>query len=76
MTFSRLVSSLFPAAAAALVFAGLSLAPRAAHADVSAKVADIAAKGTIPPAVPVEAGLGLGMVAALLAVGMERRARR
>jgi hypothetical protein len=76
MTLSRLFSSLLPAAALAAVFAGVSLTPRMAHADVSAKVADIAAKGNIPPAVPVEAGLGFGMVAALFAVGMERRARR
>jgi hypothetical protein len=76
MTFSRLFSSLLPAAALAIVFAGVSLAPRTAHADVSAKVADIAAKGSIPAAVPVEAGLGFGMVAALFAVGMQRRTRR
>jgi hypothetical protein len=76
MTLSRLIPSLVSAVALAAVFAGTSLTPRVAHADVSPKVADIAAKGNIPPVVPVEAGLGLGMVAALLAVGAGRRARR
>jgi len=76
MTLSRPIASLLPAVALAAVFAGVSLAPRVAHADVSANVADIAAKGSISPAVPVEAGLGLGMAAALLAFGMDRRARR
>ncbi len=76
MTVSRPTASLLPALALAAVFAGVSLAPSVALADVSANVADIAAKGSIPRAVPVESGLGLGMVAALVAFGLDRRARR
>jgi hypothetical protein len=76
MTISRRVPSFLSALAFASVIAAGSLTPEVAHADVSARVADIASKGTIPPAVPVEAGLGFGMAAAMLAFGMSRRARR
>jgi len=71
MKVSRLASWLPVVAVVAVV----ALAPRPAHADVSVRVADIAAKGTIPPVVPVEAGLGLGFAAGLLALGMQRRSR-
>ena len=76
MTVSRRFPSLLSALAFASVVLAGSLTPKVAHADVSPRVADIASKGTIPPAVPVEAGLGFGMAAAMLAFGMGRRARR
>lgn len=76
MFMPRSLASLVSAATVALAFAGASLVSQVAQADVSPRVADIAAKGTIRPIVPVEAGLGLGLAAALLALGMDRRRAR
>ncbi len=75
-SFSRLL----PLGVVVGAVAAATLAPRAAMAsgasEVSSRVESIAAKGTVPPMVPVVGGLGLGVAAALLALGMERRSRR
>ena len=79
MTISRRIASLLPAALLAASFAAVSLAPgvaMAAATDGGSRVESIAAKGRFSPVVPVECGLGFGLCAALLALGMDRRARR
>ena len=75
-TIARRFASLVPAAVVAAAFSCEAFAPSVAHADERSRVETIAAKGNISPVVPVEAGLGLGLCAAVLALGMERRARR
>ena len=76
MVISRAVASVVSAALLAGTFLAVSLAPSVAHAGSDDRVASIAAKGTISPVVPLEAGLGLGACAALFAFGLDRRARR
>lgn len=76
MNISRVFALVLPAATLGLVLGGATLTSRVARADVSPRVADIAAKGNISPIVPVEAGLGLGLAAGLLALGMNRRTSR
>jgi len=76
MTFARRLASLAAPVVLAAAFAVTALSPSVAAADDLGRVAQIAAKGSIPKAVPVEAGLALCLAAALVAVGMERRSRR
>jgi hypothetical protein len=76
MTFVRRIVSVVPAFVVAAAFAGATLAPTTALADEGSRVESIAAKGHISPIVPVECGLGFGLCAALLALGMDRRSRR
>jgi hypothetical protein len=85
MSLARLVAApssrsfRLPRAAAGLLAAALGLAtfaPGTAQAEESGRVASIAAKGTVPPLVPVVGGLGLGLASAVLALGMEKRSRR
>jgi hypothetical protein len=76
MTVARRSPSFIRVFVVAATLAAAALAPGAAMADDDARVASIAAKGRIPATVPVEAGLGLGLAAALLALGMDRRSRR
>jgi hypothetical protein len=67
--------SFAPAAILAATFAATTLTPALAHADVHSTVEDIASKGKVPPIVPVEGGLGLGLAAAILALGVSRSRR-
>jgi hypothetical protein len=80
MVTIRPLVSIRPAAVLAAVLAVGAVttvfAPSVAMADGTSRVASIAAKGQIPAVVPVEAGLGLGLCAGLLAIGMDRRSRR
>ncbi len=76
MVIVRRIASVVPAAILAASFAGVVLAPSVALADGGTNVESIAAKGHISPMVPVECGLGFGLCAALLALGMDRRSRR
>jgi hypothetical protein len=70
MVFIRLLVS---AAAAAIVIATSATA----RADEGAsRVASIAAKGTIPPALPLEAGLCFCVASGAVALGLARRSRR
>ncbi len=68
--------SILPVLAFAAVLASPLVAPSVALADDTSRVASIAAKGQIPAIVPVETGLAFGLGAALVALGMNRRARR
>jgi hypothetical protein len=76
MVTSRVLVPFVSAALLAGSFFAVSLSPSVARADSDDRVASIAAKGTISPVVPLEAGLGLGACAALFAFGLDRRARR
>jgi hypothetical protein len=73
MVPSRFFAPLFSAPLLAATF--VATIATSASADVSPRVADIVAKGHLSPIVPVEAGLVLGLGAALLAYGLDRRAR-
>jgi hypothetical protein len=75
MTIARRVASLVAVALFVTVPAGIVLSPGVASADERSRVESIAAKGSISPMVPLASGLGLGLCAALLALGLERRAR-
>jgi hypothetical protein len=76
MVTSRAFAPLLFAGLLAGAFLAVTLAPSVARASDDDRVASIAAKGTISPVVPLEAGLGLGACAALFAFGLDRRARR
>jgi hypothetical protein len=76
MNPARRSPSFVPAIVFTAAFAAAALVPGAAMADDTARVESIAAKGRIPAVVPVESGLALGLVAGLIAFGVERRSRR
>jgi hypothetical protein len=77
MNTSRRLASTFAAAALAATFSFGAFTPAIAHADgATGKVASHTAKGNIPQSVPVEAGIGLSLCSAILALGLGRRSRR
>ncbi len=80
MTTARRFASTFVVAGLAAAVSLVVLAPSMALADdATGKVATHATshptKGNIPQSVPVEAGLGLSLCSAIVALGMGRRSR-